>query len=53
MILTPVAVERKVSMCGSLSEVCEDEALDGGIELEEIAKCIRKLKNSILVVVTA
>ena len=26
-------------MCSSLSEVCEDEALDGGIE---IVKCIPK-----------
>ena len=39
------AVERKVSMCSTLSEVCEDEALDEGIEKEEIAKWIRKLKN--------
>ena len=31
------AVERKVSMHRGLSEVCEDEALDGGVE---IAKCI-------------
>ena len=39
-------VERKVSMCSSLSRVCEDEALDRGIEKEEIAKCIQRLKNN-------
>ena len=38
-------VERKVSMCGSLSKVCEDEALDREIEKAEIVKCICKLKN--------
>ena len=32
-------------MCGSLSKVCEDEALDREIEKEEIVKCICKLKN--------
>ena len=45
-------VERKVSVCSSLSEVCEDEALDGEIEKEEIAKSIRKVKNNKTVVVT-
>ena len=39
-------VEGKVSMCSSLSELCEDEVLDRGIEKEEIAKCIRRLKNN-------
>ena len=39
-------VERKVSMCGSLSKVCEDEALDREIEKAEIVKCICKLKNN-------
>ena len=39
------SVERKVSMCSSLSQVCEDEALDGRIEKEEIAKCIRKQQD--------
>ena len=29
-------------MCNSLSEACEGKTLDGGIEKEEIAKCIRK-----------
>ena len=33
-------------MCGSLSKVCEDEALDREIEKAEIAKCICKLKNN-------
>ena len=33
-------------MCSSLSEVCDDKALDGRIEKEEIAKCFRKLKNN-------
>ena len=32
------AVERKVSMCSSLSEVCEDEVLDRRIEREETEK---------------
>ena len=31
-------------MCGSLSKVCEDEALDREIEKAEIVKCICKLK---------
>ena len=35
-------VERKVSMCSSLSGVCGDETLDRGIE---IVKCIRRLRN--------
>ena len=39
-------VERKVSMCGSLSKVCEDEALDREIEKAEIVKCICKQKNN-------
>ena len=26
--------------------MCEDKALDGGIEKKEIAKCISKLKNN-------
>ncbi len=39
-------VERKVSMCGSLSKVCEDEALDREIEKAEIVKCICKRKNN-------
>ena len=41
-------VERKVSMCGSLSKVCEDEALDREIEKVEIVKyiIICKLKNN-------
>ena len=38
-------VQRKVSMCCSLSEVCEDEVLDRGREKEENAKYIRRLKN--------
>ena len=33
-------------MCGSLSKVCEDEALDRQIEKAEIVKCICKLKNN-------
>ena len=33
-------------MCGSLSKVCEDEALDREIEKAEIVKCICKLKNN-------
>ena len=33
-------VERKVSMCGSLSKVCEDEAIDREIKKAEIAKHI-------------
>ena len=35
-----------MSMYSSLSEVCEDEDLDREIEKEEIAKCIRILKNN-------
>ena len=31
---------------GPVSEVCEDGAIDGRIEKEEIANCIRKLKNN-------
>ena len=38
-------VERKVSMCGSLSKVFEDEALDRGIEKAKRMKCICKLKK--------
>ena len=38
-------VERKVSMCSTLSEMCEDEVLDRVIEKEEIVKCIRRLKR--------
>ena len=30
-------------MCGSLSKVCEDEALDRELEKAEIVKCICKL----------
>ena len=33
-------------MCSSLFEVYEDEALDRGIEKEEIAKLIRRLQNN-------
>ena len=33
-------------MCGSLSKVCEDEALDREIGKAEIVKCIGKLKNN-------
>ena len=33
-------------MCGSLSKVSEDEALDREIEKAEIVKCICKLKNN-------
>ena len=32
-------------MCSSLSQMCEAESLDGGIEKEEIAKFIQKLKK--------
>ena len=32
-------------MCSGLPKVCEDEALDRGMGKEEIAKCIRKVKN--------
>ena len=46
-------VERKVSMCGSLSKVCEDEALDREIEKAEIVKCICKLKKKRQAVVMA
>ena len=33
-------------MCGNLSKVCEDEALDREIGKVEIAKCICKLNNN-------
>ena len=39
-------VESKVEACGRMSGSCEDAFLDKGIEKAEIAKCLRKLKNS-------
>ena len=33
-------VDRKVSMCSGLPELCGDEALERRIEKEEITKCI-------------
>ena len=33
-------VERRVSMCSSLSKVCEDEVLDREIQKANIAKCM-------------
>ena len=39
-------VESKVEACGRMSGSFEDAFLDKGIEKAEIAKCLRKLKNS-------
>ena len=38
-------VERKVSMCGSLSELCKDEVLDRGIEKKGNCAVYSKAKN--------
>ena len=39
-------VDEQVSECSSVSKACEDRVLDREIEREEIAVCVRKLKNN-------
>ena len=39
-------VDEQVSECSSVSKACEDSVLDMEIEREEIAVCVRKLKNN-------
>ena len=39
-------VDEQVSECSSVSKACEDSVLDREIEREEIAVCVRKLKNN-------
>ena len=39
-------VDKQVSECSSVSKACEDSVLDREIEREEIAVCVRKLKNN-------
>ena len=39
-------VDEQVSECSSVSKACEDSVLDREIEREEIAMCVRKLKNN-------
>ena len=39
-------VDEQVSECSSVSNACEDSVLDREIEREEIAVCVRKLKNN-------
>ena len=39
-------VDEQVSECSSASKACEDRVLDREIEREEIAECVRKLKNN-------
>ena len=38
-------VDEQVSECSSVSKACEDRVLDREIWREEIAVCVRKLKN--------
>ena len=35
-----------VRECSLLSKVYEDSVFDGRIECEEVAKCVRRLKNN-------
>ena len=39
-------VDEQVSKCSSASKACEDRVLGREIEREEIAVCVRKLKNN-------